>query len=69
MIPFEYKTYTLMVLPQSTWVDTCDDDDDDDDGGDDENIMMIMTTTTTTMMMMMRMIVSVEQRPDWTVHI
>ena len=68
MIPFEYKTYTLMVLPQSTWVDTCDDDDDDDDddGGDDENIMMIMTTTT---MMMMRMIVSVEQRPDWTVHI
>ena len=66
MIPFEYKTYTLMVLPQSTWVDTCD--DDDDDGGDGENIMMIMTTTTT-MMMMMRMIVSVEQRPDWTVHI
>ena len=65
MIPFEYKTYTLMVLPQSTWVDTCD---DDDDGGDDEKIMMIMTTTTT-MMMMMRMIVSVEQRPDWTFHI
>ena len=33
MIPFEYKTYELMVLPHSTWVDTGDDDDDDDDGG------------------------------------
>ena len=35
MIPYEYKTYRLMVLPHSTWVDTgCDDDDDDEDDGD-----------------------------------
>ena len=30
MIPYEYKTYKLMVLPHSSWVDTGDDDDDDD---------------------------------------
>ena len=30
MIPFEYKTYKLMVLPHSTSVDAGDYDDDDD---------------------------------------
>ena len=29
MIPYEYKTYKLMVLPHSRWVDTGDDDDDE----------------------------------------
>ena len=28
MIPYEYKTYKLMVLPHSRWVDTGDDDDE-----------------------------------------
>ena len=31
MIPFEYQTYKLMVLPHSTSVDAGDYDDDDDD--------------------------------------
>ena len=34
MIAYEYKTYKLMVLPHSTWVDTGGDDDDDDDDDD-----------------------------------
>ena len=31
LIPYEYKTYKLMVFLHSTWVDIGDDDDDDDD--------------------------------------
>ena len=37
LIPYEYKTYTLMVLPHSTWLDTGDDDGDDDDDDDDDD--------------------------------
>ena len=36
MIPYEYKTYKLMILPHSTWVDTVDDDDDGDDDEEEE---------------------------------
>ena len=71
MIPYEYKTYRLMVLPHSTWVDTgCDDDDDGDD--DDTMVMTVIIMMMMRMMMMRRrrgrMIVSVEQRPGWTEH-
>ena len=37
MIPSAYKTYNLMVLPHSTWVDTDADDDDVVDDDDDDN--------------------------------
>jgi len=30
LIPYEYKTYKLMVFLHSTWVDIGDDDDDDE---------------------------------------
>ena len=36
MIPYEYKTNKLMVMLNSTWVDTGDDDDDDDDDDEEE---------------------------------
>ena len=36
MIPYEYKTYKLMILPHSTWVDTGGGDDDDGDDDDEE---------------------------------
>ena len=36
MIPYEYKTYKLMILPHSTWVDTGGGDDDGDDDDEEE---------------------------------
>ena len=45
MIPNDYKTCKLMVLPRSTWVDTGDDDDDNYDS-DDEIMIMMMTMMT-----------------------
>ena len=41
MIPYEYKTYKSMVLPNSTWVDTGDDDDDNDDDKEEDDCMQV----------------------------
>ena len=60
LIPFEYKTYKLMLLPHSTG------DDDHhhhyDDGGEIMMMVMMMMVMLMMMMMVMMMIVSVEQR-------
>ena len=80
MIPYEYKTYKLMVLPHSTWVDTSDHYDHDDEIMMMMMMMMLMLmlmmivseTMIVIMMMMMMMtmmIVSVEQRPGWAEHV